>query len=90
MSGISCRVEPYVRECNSLSLNLAHLLIIVVFITTCTQYFACSQLAKTYANSTRKTPRVIFRVNRKSPEQHCYRPDIFIADPVYLLETLGV
>ena len=90
MSGISCRVESYVRGCNSLSLNLAHLLIIVVFITTCAQYFACSQLAKTYANSTRKTPRVIFRVNRKSTEQHCYRPDTFIADPVYLLETLGV
>ena len=90
MSGISCRVEPHICGCSLLSLNLAHLLFIVVFITTCAQYFVCSQLAKTCTNSTRKTPMTIFRIKKNSSEQHCYRPDTFIADPVYLLETLGV
>ena len=61
-------VEPYVRRCSLLSLNLAHLLIVVVFITTWRQYFVCSQLAKPYTNSTRTTPRIIFRVDKKASE----------------------
>ena len=90
MPGISCRVEPLVRGRSLLSLKLARLLIIVVFITTCAQYFFCSQLAKTYANSTRKTPRIVFRVNKKASEQHCYRSDTYIANRVSLLQTLSV
>ena len=40
-SRISCRVGPHVRGRSLPSLNLVHLLIIVVFIATCTQYLVC-------------------------------------------------
>ena len=40
-SHFSCRVEPRVRGRSLPSLNLVHLLIIILFITTRTQYLVC-------------------------------------------------